>query len=132
MSSTFVDGQSEIVVGISAEPMEAPVNSSVTLKCHAYNVGAFTEASIANVTWTQEDNVIAVTQDNTINVTSDTPGVVNFTCTAVDDSGNNGTASGYVEFFYDLIEGKVTIIRFTQYASVLFVEEYHCSNKYTF
>ena len=92
---------------MSADPMEAIVDTIVILECHAYELGNFTEAPIANVTWTQNDVFIGVTQDNKINVTSDTPGEVNFTCTVIDDYGRNATANGTIEFFEDVVEGNL-------------------------
>ena len=103
----YADWLAEIAVSMSADPMEAIVDTIVILECHAYELGNFTEAPIANVTWTQDDIFIAVTQDNKINVTSDTPGEVNFTCTVIDDYGRNATANGTVEFLEDVIEGKI-------------------------
>ena len=100
------DWLAEIAVAMSADPMEAIVDTIVILECHAYELGNFTEAPIANVTWTQDDVFIGVTQDNKINVTSDTPGEVNFTCTVIDDYGRNATGNATVEFFEDVIEGK--------------------------
>ncbi|RUS82424.1 hypothetical protein EGW08_009812 [Elysia chlorotica] len=97
------DGRPEIVTEITAYPTGAPVYYSVTLECLAYNVGTFSAASIANVTWTQGNQVVAVTQENSINVTSDTPGVVNYTCIVVDDAGQNATATTFIEFFSDAL-----------------------------
>ena len=103
-STVDLDG---LVATLSAQPMEAAVDAFVTLECNAYQFANNTEAPIANVTWTQGGTFLSVTQDNKINVTSDTPGEVNFTCTAIDDYGRNATANGTVEFFEDVIEGKI-------------------------
>ena len=90
-----------------AERTGAAVDAFVTLECNAYKIATYTETPIANVTWTQGGTFLSVTQDNKINVTSDTPGMVNFTCTVIDDYGRNATANVTVDFYEEtVLEGE--------------------------
>ncbi|GFN86515.1 hypothetical protein PoB_001302100 [Plakobranchus ocellatus] len=94
----------DLTVAMSATPMEADVNSTVTLECHAYQTGNLSDViAIANVSWSRNGMFMRVTEENTINVTSDSPGEVNFTCTVTTDSGNSATASVIVEFLEEII-----------------------------
>ncbi|GFN91256.1 cell wall/surface repeat protein [Plakobranchus ocellatus] len=100
----FEEYLENLTVAMSATPMEADVNSTVTLECHAYQTGNWSDViAIANVSWTRNGMFMRVTEENTINVTSDTAGEVNFTCTVTTDSGNSATASVIVEFLEEMI-----------------------------
>ncbi|GFS13688.1 hemicentin-1, partial [Elysia marginata] len=98
-----------IVAYLSADPMKAVVNVTVTLECSAFELANMTEVSIANVTWKADNMSIGVTQDNKINVTSATVGKTSYECTAVDVYGRNATAYEDVLYYENATEATVIV-----------------------
>ncbi|GFS13692.1 hypothetical protein ElyMa_001403800 [Elysia marginata] len=94
-----------IVAYLSADPMKAVVNVTVTLECSAFEFANMTEVPIANVTWKADNMSIGVTQDNKINVTSATVGKTSYECTAVDVYGRNATAYEDVLYYENVTKG---------------------------